>query len=64
VYAGVLISKVGDFGESEVYKSPHYTLVRKSSNGLVQETVMVIRNRYSEFSKFDSIEKVLTAFTS
>jgi len=62
--AGVVVSKVGDFGESEVYRKAHYTLVLKSSNGLVQETVIVIRNRYSAFSKFDSIEKVLAAFTS
>lgn len=62
--AGAVISKVGDFGESEIYKEPHYTLVRKSSNGLVQETVIVIRNRYSEFSKCASINRVLNALTS
>ena len=62
--AGVVISKVGDFGESEVYEKPQYTLVRKSSNGLVEETVIVIRNRYSRFSELYAVERVLNAFNS
>jgi len=62
--AGVVISKVGDFGESEVYEKPQYTLVRKSSNGLVEETVIVIRNRYSRFSKLYAVERVFNAFNS
>lgn len=62
--AGVVISKVGDFGESEVYEKPHYTLVRKSSSGLVEETVIVIRNRYSKFSKLYAVERIFNAFNS
>lgn len=61
--AGVIISKVGDFGKGEVHKKPHYIVARKSSNGLVHETVIIIKNRYSKFSRFASTEKVLRAFT-
>lgn len=61
--AGVIISKAGEFGESEVYDKPHYTMVRNSSDGLVQETTIVIKNRYSKFSKLAITEKTLSAFT-
>lgn len=62
--AGVVISNVGEFGESEAYEKPQYTLVRKSSNGLVEETVIVIRNRYSRFSELDAVDRVFNAFVS
>ena len=62
--AGVVISKVGDFGKSEVHEKPQYTLVWKSSNGLVEETVIAIRNRYSRFSKLGAVERVFNALNS
>ncbi len=59
--AGVIISKTGDFGQtSEVHKKPHYILHRKSRN-LVDESVTVIRNRYS---KFIINEKIINVFVS
>lgn len=61
VVLAVIISKTGELGQvSKVDRKPHYILVRKSRN-LVQESVVVVKNRYS---KFPITEKVLRAFTS
>lgn len=61
VVLAAIISKTGELGQvSEVNQKPHYILVRKSRN-LVQESVVVFKNRYS---KFAINEKVLSAFTS
>jgi hypothetical protein len=58
---GVIIDKTGRLGQvSKVDEKPNYIVVTKSRN-LLQETVIIIRNRYS---KFAVNEKILSAFAS
>lgn len=61
IVLAAIINKTGELGlVSEVDQRPHYTLVRKSHN-LVQESIVVLKNRYS---KFAINQKIVSALTS
>jgi len=61
IVLAAIINKTGELGfVSEVDQRPHYTLVRKSRN-LVQESIVVLKNRYS---KFAINQKIVSALTS
>lgn len=59
-----VVSRVGFFGDGCMIQKPNFNLVTKARDGLVEETLMLIRNRYSEFRDIPSAQKVLGVFVS
>lgn len=46
--ASAVIDESGIFAESSIFEKPHYVLRRNAVEGMVRETILVIKNRYSK----------------
>lgn len=65
VLLGIIVSKVGSSESGFLLEESNYVLAMKEIHDILRETILIIKNRYSDFkSKVGISNKVISAFIS